>query len=234
MRFSELKKLRSSDLAVAVIRDRILNGEIGPGQRLPAERELAAQLGVNRTTVREALRSLEQMGLVDIRHGEGAVVLDYARAGLQVLPYLLTLGGQLDPGLLGNFLEVRRVMGVAVTRLAAERAGPEDHTRLAEALANIQAAVDEGETDPKEIGAIDLAFFLALSQATGNRVFSFILHGIRSIYREVPTLFAELFRDVDGMLANHRHVYEAVVAGEVEKATATMERYLSPETRRQT
>lgn len=227
--FQELKKERASDQAAAAIRDHILTGGLAPGERLPPERELAAQLGVNRTTVREALRSLEQLGLVDIRHGGGATVLDHTRAGLAVLPYLLTLGGKLDPALLDNFLEVRRVIGVAIARLAAERADDEDLRRLREVLARLDAALDgdDGPLSATALGTLDLQFFLALAHAGKNRVFRFMLHATRSISGSVPDIFATLFRDGERVRRTHRRVLEAIEAHDVKRAGDLIEAYLS-------
>ncbi len=226
--FEEVKKLRASDQVAGAIRDRILSGEIEPGTRLPPERDLAAQLGVNRTTVREALRSLEQLEIVSIRHGGGVTVLDPARAGLQVLPFLLTLGGRVDPDLLANFLEVRRIIGGAIVRLAAERAGPEDIVNLEAALAPITALAESDEPhSPDELGALDLQFFLALAAAGRNRVFRFLLHALRSIYRGEAPLFRMLFADARRVATSHSDVVNALRNRDGDLAVRLIEKYLS-------
>ena len=96
MPFARLRKVRAYEQVADAIRDQILTGDLKPGDRLPSERELAAQFGVGRPTVREALKSIEEQRLVDVRHGGGVVVLDYSQAGLSLLPYLLLRGGRPD------------------------------------------------------------------------------------------------------------------------------------------
>jgi GntR family transcriptional repressor for pyruvate dehydrogenase complex len=232
--FAPLPRHRASDQVAGAVRDRILGGELSPGERLPSERDLAAQLGVNRTTVREALRALEQLGLVSIRHGGGAVVQDYTRAGLQVLPYLLSPGGTLDLELLGSFLEVRHDMGVAIARRAAERAGDDSVERLSAALAAIEeaAARGGGAVPPATLAQLDVAFFEALTRAAGNRVYAFVLHALRRVvvgYGErAPELLGTLFADAGRTLTCHRTVLAAVRARDGVAASAAVHRYLAP------
>ena len=227
--FPTLKKLRASDQAAAAIRNQILSGGLAAGERLPSERELAAQLGVNRTTVREALRSVEQLGLIEIRHGGGATVQDYTRVGLPVLPYLLKLGGTLDPDLLESFLEVRQVIGVAIARLAAARADAEDREHLAQVYRELdEALAGDGEPpSPAELGALDLRFFLALARASKNQVFRFMLHATRRISGSVPEVFAMLFQDGERVRETHRQVLQAIEAGDADRAGQLVEDYLT-------
>lgn len=231
--FAPLLRHRASDQVAGTIRDRILSGDLPPGERLPSERDLAAQLGVNRTTVREALRALEQLGLVSIRHGGGAVVQDYTRAGLQVLPYLLSPGGRLDLDLLESFLEVRHDMGVAIARRAAERADATAAARLEAALGELQTALAEGPPEPARLAQLDLGFFEALTQAAGNRVYGFILHALRRVVTaygaRAPELLQTLFAAPERTLACHRAVVAAVRRGDGAAAGAAVHAYLAGE-----
>lgn len=228
--FARLLRHRASDQVAGAVRDRILSGELAPGERLPSERDLAAQLGVNRTTLREALRELEQLGLVAIRHGGGAVVQDYTQAGLQVLPYLLSPGGVLDLDLLGSFLEVRHDMGVAIARRAAERADDAAVGELEAALGALEAAAARGGLDPATVAELDLSFFEALTRAAGNRVYGFILHALRRVVAgygaRAPELMATLFAAPERTLACQRTVVAAARARDGVAASAAVHRYL--------
>ena len=126
------------------LRDAILRGDYTAGDRLPAERELAEQLGVGRSSVREAFKKLEQLGLVEIRHGDGALVRPLQEASLDILPHLLTLDGELDVGLLEQWLEAREELMSAAVGLAATRASDDQFDSMRDRLA---ALVDPGIGD---------------------------------------------------------------------------------------
>jgi DNA-binding FadR family transcriptional regulator len=94
--FVAIPKIDLAAAAVGQIRDAILSGAIAAGEELPSERELALQLGINRTTVREVLTHLELLGLIDRRHGKRCRVLDYRRNGsLELIPASASVGRQL-------------------------------------------------------------------------------------------------------------------------------------------
>jgi len=126
------------------LRDAILRGDYQAGDRLPAERELAEQLGVGRSSIREAIKTLEQLHLVEIRHGDGALVRPLAEASLDVLPHLLFLDGSLDVNLLEQWLEAREELMSAAVGLAAARASSEEFEAMRERLAGL---VDPGIGD---------------------------------------------------------------------------------------
>src|SRR5437764_7632992 len=124
------------DLVFAELRDAILGGRYRPGERLPTQRTLAAELGVNMASVREALGRLEQLRLVEVRHGDATRVLDWrASGGLEALAML----GSIDAETIGALIEARRLLLVEAARLAAARRSDEQAARLcelAEAIAN--------------------------------------------------------------------------------------------------
>ncbi len=224
MPFPRLRKVKAHEQVAEAIRDRILAGDVQPGDRLPAERDLAVQFGVGRPTVREALKALEQQHLVEVRHGGGVNVLDYSQAGLGVLPYLLWRGGRLDGALLRDLLEVRQVFGVALVRLAAARATAGDIDGL-RALVAAEAAA--GELLPEELGDLDFDFFSALAAVARNRVFRFVLNALKYAYRMRRSLFASLFPDATDLIDTHRGVVDALAERDVEAAALAIERHLS-------
>src|SRR5215203_1524308 len=93
-----------------------------PGEKLPTQRTLASELGVTMTALREALKRLEQLGVVEVRHGDAMRVTDWrARGGLDVIAHVLFAAGGLDRAVLADVLEARRLMLAQSARLAAER-----------------------------------------------------------------------------------------------------------------
>jgi DNA-binding FadR family transcriptional regulator len=159
------------------LRRRILEGELEPGDRIPSERVLAEEFGVNRHAVREALKRLQQAGLIRITHGGATRVLDWRDSG--GLEVMLDLGGDsLDPPpeVVRSVLEMRASIGVDAARLCAGRAD-EAERRLIEELGKKAAAlVDSGEEE-----ALDLAFaefWLAIVKGSGNIAYRLSLNSL--------------------------------------------------------
>jgi GntR family transcriptional regulator, transcriptional repressor for pyruvate dehydrogenase complex len=167
-----------SDRVFATLLESVLSGRYGAGEKLPAQRAIAADLGVTMSSVREALKRLEQMGLVDVRHGSAMRVRDWREhGGLDVLAHLLFRGGGLDGAVLAAILEARALMLRELAALAAERRTAEQARRLHELAARF-AATD----DPHAAARVDFAFFTEVAQAAGNLVFELILNAIRELY----------------------------------------------------
>lgn len=168
-----------TDQVFAALLEPILTGAFAPGEKLPRQRELAADLGVTLGSLREALKRLEQMGLVDVRHGDATRVTDWRqRGGLDVLAHLVFRGGGLDVGVLTDVLEARALMLQEIAALAAARRSDEQAARIAAHAAAFAAA---GE-DATAAAYVDFAFVTELAQAAGNLVFLLILNAIRDLY----------------------------------------------------
>ena len=169
-----------SDRVFATLLDALLSGRYAPGEKLPTQRALAADLGVTMSSVREALKRLEQMGLVDVRHGSAMRVRDWREhGGLDVLTHLLFRGGALDAGVLAAILEARALMLRELAGLAARTPQRHPGQRLNELAARFAAT-----EDPHDAARVDFAFFTEVAQAAGNLVFELILNAIRELYFE--------------------------------------------------
>jgi GntR family transcriptional repressor for pyruvate dehydrogenase complex len=167
-----------SDRVFANLLEALLAGRYAPGEKLPTQRALAADLGVTMSSLREALKRLEQMGLVDVRHGDAMRVRDWREhGGLDVLTHLLFRGGAVDAGVLGAILEARALMLRELAGLAAARRTDEQAQRVLELAERFV-----GTTDPLEAARVDFAFFTEVAQAAGNLVFELILNSIRELY----------------------------------------------------
>jgi DNA-binding FadR family transcriptional regulator len=167
-----------SDRVFVQLLEAMLGGRYEAGEKLPGQRALAADLGVTMSSVREALKRLEQMGLVDVRHGSAMRVRDWREhGGLDVLTHLLFRGGAVDPGVLAAILEARALMLREIAGLAAERRRAPQVERLHELATSFAAA-----EHPHDAARIDFAFFTEVAQAAHNLVFELILNAIREIY----------------------------------------------------
>src|SRR3954452_19167034 len=150
-----------SDEVFGKLWEGILSGRYAPGEKLPTQRRLAADLGVNMAPVREAVKRLEQLRLVEVRHGDAMRVRDcLTDGGLDVIARALFRAGGLDREILAAVLEARRLMLTEAARLAAERRS-DDHAGRLEDLAERLVATGEAE----EAQALDFAFMSELVDA---------------------------------------------------------------------
>jgi GntR family transcriptional repressor for pyruvate dehydrogenase complex len=197
-----------SEQVFATLLEAVLAGRYEPGEKLPRQRELAADLGVTLGSLREALKRLEQMGLVEVRHGDATRVNDWRQhGGLDVIAHVLFLGGAVDAKVLGDVLEARTLMLGELAALAAQRRDDTQAARLA-TLADAFAATD----DAAQAARIDFAFFTEIAQVAGNLVFVLILNAIRRLYFEHldavpvtarPAELAPLYARVAAAIAAH-------------------------------
>jgi GntR family transcriptional repressor for pyruvate dehydrogenase complex len=149
VRFQPVVRAAVSDAVFARLRDAILTGEIAPGEALPGERRLSEQFGVARHALREAMRRLEQAGLVQVSHGGATRVLDWrTHAGLEVLPELTTAATPPPDDVLRAVLEMRLAIGRDAARLAARRISPAAAAGLREHLDGTAAALAEAAAFP--------------------------------------------------------------------------------------
>jgi GntR family transcriptional repressor for pyruvate dehydrogenase complex len=158
------------------LRREILTGAYKAGERLPAEREIATRLGVHRSSVREALKKLEQLRLVVIRRGGGARVQPIEGASVDVIRDLLLVGGQLDPVLAQQVLDVRELLIAGAARLAVERASDDV---LLRARALVAALGDPDVSDDGFLEAMESLFEL-MAEASGNLVLRLVRNAVHA------------------------------------------------------
>jgi GntR family transcriptional repressor for pyruvate dehydrogenase complex len=191
------------------------------GQRLPSERELMATLGVGRGSVREAMRTLTLMGLLEVRRGEGTFVRQ-PDAGFLVKVFEMNL--RFGPEKINEFVEVRQLIEGEAASLAATRRSEGDVAELRHTLKAMRAAVD----DPKEAARWDVEFHMRIARATGNLIFAYIAEGIHGIIGKwVDTAFSRRELDLPRIIDEHEAVVEAIAAGDGAKAREVMSYHLS-------
>jgi DNA-binding FadR family transcriptional regulator len=199
------------------LRSRILEGDLS---ELPSERRLAEDLGASRHAVREALKRLQQAGLIRISQGGATRVRDWRRhGGLDVIAHVLFRAGGVDQQTLASLLEARRLMLQEAARLAAERRSGRQARRLEELAERFAAAGDEAAAQ-----AVDFAFMTELVEASGNVVFVLILNSIRQLYFERAELFEAVVSDHDELAPLYRRAAAAVRAGAPPRAASAVGR----------
>ncbi|CPR11739.1 GntR family transcriptional regulator [Mycobacterium bohemicum DSM 44277] len=210
---------RVDEQIAASIADAILDGVFPPGSALPPERELAEQLEVNRTSLRQGLARLQQMGLIETRHGSGNVVRD--PQGLTHPAVVEALVRKLGPEFLVELLEVRAGLGPLIGRLAAQRAGPADVDALRTALAAV------GDADGAAARqAADLAYFRVLIHAGRNRALGLLYRWVEQAFGGREHELTAAYDDAAPVVADLRAITEAVSAHDADAAAAAVEAYL--------
>lgn len=194
-----------TDEAILRIRELITSGRINPGDRLPPEQELAAMLGISRSSLREAVKALSQARVLDVRRGDGTYVTslepDLLLSGLSFVVDLM------QDSTLVEVFEVRKLLEPAATALAAQRITPEQVQQLRDSLQAMR-----GAHDPEELVMRDMEFHAHIAGATGNASLCSILEAIST-----RGLRARIWRaSVSGMktmtLSQHSLILEALAA----------------------
>lgn len=200
---------------------RITSGILQPGQRLPSERDLSRALKVTRTTIREAIKILQGLRLVTVRHGDGAMVQDFLRsASMDVLGELIFIDGEVNIDALDQILEARVLYGGIVASLAAQRRTREDLDLYEAQLKKIEGL------DAQDLQRLDLEIFHTIALASKNMVFLFVLNATSSIYEKHEDVFLPVYLDVDAVYRAHGAILAAIRDQDAQKAARIMKEML--------
>lgn len=212
-----VSKPSRADLVAEELKRLILSGAYEPGQKLPPELTLAAELNVNRFTVREAMNQLEQLRLIARKAGAGTVVLDYRQhAGLDVIEYLvLGKDGAVNTEVLSNLLELARIVSAEIAALAADRRSEEDIATLELIVRKLQS-----EKNLSKLLWLDFDFNWALAAASCNITPRLLLNSARSLLNKYSHLLATLWVSPGSFTEGYEYVLDAVRAQDPERARA--------------
>jgi DNA-binding FadR family transcriptional regulator len=201
-----------TDEAIEKIKQMIISGRVRPGEKLPREADLAAELGLSRNSLREAVKALSLINVLDVRQGDGTYATSLAPSLLlEALSFIVDF--HRDDTVL-DFLEVRRILEPGATALAALRMSDEDKTKLADILDSV--AVDSPVED---FVAADLEFHKKIAIGSGNSVLASLVDNM-----SMPTARARIWRGMtepraqERTLAEHRAIYQAIVNGDPDLA----------------
>lgn len=215
-----------STLVVEAIAQKIQSGELRPGDRLPSERELAAQLGVSRPAVREAIAALQFAGLVESRVGDGTYVTFRLTQPVELLlskahEVLQTSQSPLE------ILTLRRVLEVGAARLAIKRATPEDDQHIQRIWEMKKSLALAGQYE--EYLSVAEEFHLALARATHSQaVVQVVAEVLKAIHQPLwramrVSFYRKDSRRIHEMLAVHEVILQAFLARDVDAITRALE-----------
>jgi len=208
----------SGELTRKLVDHLVTDGRLKPGDRLPSERQLAEMLGIGRSAVRDALKSLAFLGLVEVRQGAGTYVKE---PDSQILPQIIEWGMLLGERKVMDLVEARSYIETDVAALAAERRTKDDLRKIEQHLNAMAKA-----TTTSEFVDSDIAFHLALADAAQNSVFSDILSSVQSLLRVWITRVIDSAGTPDDAHQEHLAVFGAVSVGDAKGARAAMQRHM--------
>lgn len=201
----------------------IVDGALKAGDRLPSEKELTEKLGVSKTVVREAIRTLAAKGLVEVRAGSGTYVRDF---GLDVMKEPMSLLLKSRALKVEDIREVREVLEVKIAGLAAERAQADD----IEAMTGTIRSLSKRKLTSTEFAEIDVAFHNCLAAAANNPLFTALADSLNEVMIEVRVqAFGVLgeARSVRDAIFYHSRILERVKARDPDGARRAMEEHLA-------
>jgi GntR family transcriptional repressor for pyruvate dehydrogenase complex len=203
-----------TDDAITRIRHMILTGELSPGDKLPPEADLAANLGLSRTSLREAVRALTLLGVIDTRQGDASYITNL---GPELLLRALGLAMDLQrEETMADLVGVRRILEPSATAMAATRIVPTEVDRLRTLI-----RPELGQDHARELVELDWEFHHAIAQASGNDLLAALLDGLTA-----PTVRMRTWRGlsvpgvIEETLDQHRAIVDALAAGDAELARA--------------
>jgi len=203
----------------------LLSGEVTPGSRIPSERQLAEELSVGRGTIREAIKSLSMLGLLEQRVGDGTYL---SSSSSDLLPGVIEWGLLLGEKRLEDLLEARAILEIQLAGLAAVRR-TDDELVAIRALIEIMRLADD---DVDAYVQADTNFHLEVARASHNAVLSGVLENIRSLLQAWVSVVIRTAGETRTSFAMHEPILRAIEAGDADAAVATMTAHMERATMR--
>jgi len=214
-----VRKERRYEQVAEQIQRLIAEGTLKPGDRLPPERELAIRFGVARSSIRDAVRTLEVMGILEPRQGTGTVVRDLSAESL-VVPLASVLVRKRE--LVAELIDVRRMLEPALAARAAKNASVEEIAELDDILRRQGAKVRRGEPTIEE----DSEFHYAIGRAARNSVLLKVLDVLMDLLRESRTRSLQAPGRAERSYAGHQRVLRAIKRRDAEAAEKAVRKHL--------
>ncbi|MEI3337037.1 MAG: FadR/GntR family transcriptional regulator [Clostridium sp.] len=213
-----IKNVKVYEIIMKQIKDIVKSGELKRGDKLPSERDLALKLNVSRTSVREAIKALETLGLVQSKHGEGNYIRnDFEDILLEPLSIVFMLLGSND----NEILELRNVIEPEVAKIAAENITNEEIEKIENVIKKLSEA-----TDSKECASLDKEFHYAIAKASKNHLLSTIVFSISSLIEEYIDE-SKIYDDKkEEVIKEHKNILKALREHNKEEAFKEAKRHL--------
>jgi len=217
--FQAVRKTRRYQQVAEQIHQMIVDGVLNPGDRLPPERELAAKFGVSRGSIRDALRTLEAMGIAQSHHGTGTVVRDLSVDSLAVPLSSLLLRKR---HLVAELLDVRWMIEPALASRAAAHATEEEVSRLEQILKRQREKMRRGEETIDE----DSEFHYVIALAAGNSVVLKFLDVLMDLLRDSRSRSLQVPGRSEHSYAGHMRIFKAIKRGDGSAAGSAARQHL--------
>ena len=214
-----IKRQTLTSQVIEYILGLIKSGKVKPGERLPTEMDLTSSLGVSRTCVREAMKSLESLRLISVRPKVGAVVLEPSPATLFSAEHLSAMAHRHQTDVL---IEFRKIIEVGLAPIAAEKATEEDLAAMKKAIEDHKRAL---ATD-RIVYPADIAFHKALAAATKNPIAVMVLEMISEPLSEQRRMTNGVPHSAEDGLRDHLKIFKAMKDHNPEKARALMRAHM--------
>jgi GntR family transcriptional repressor for pyruvate dehydrogenase complex len=218
---SDFEAIRRNKVYEEVARqiERLILKKLRPGDKLPSERELAEMLQVSRSSIRDAIRGLELVGLVEPRQGAGTIVRELSAEAL-VNPFASALKHK--QALVGELLDFRKMLEPPLAARAATHASPDEISEMEEILQRQEGNLLRGETTIAE----DAEFHYAVALASGNSVVLKVLDILMDLLRETRERSLQVEGRPKKSLTGHRRILAAIKRHDAEAAKAAMRRHI--------
>lgn len=226
--WAPVRRVRTHEQVVAQIQDKILDGELRVGAKLPSERDLVEALGVSRSSVREALRALEAMGIIDAQGGSGRDAGSVISGrSTEALGTLLRLHVALAGIELGDLIDVRVQLERHAAQGAAVHRVPADVARLRALVESMQPS----RVSSAEFNELDTEFHVSIARSSGNALAATLMQALRdAVKSEMVRAFTSIgdWRSVgERLVAEHAGIVDAIEAGRAAEAADLVEAHIT-------
>ena len=222
MHFTPIRSKRLYEEIVEQIKRLISDGKLKPGDKLLPERELAEKLGVSRASVREAIRTLDMLGVIDTRPGGGTFIRSTDSDDI-IRPLAMFLA--VERNSLLDMFEMRRIFETATASLAAQRATQEELEEIHSMLASMRDGLNV--QDPEKGEEFDAAFHYAVAEATHNSLLIKLFKTVSAEFAKANSvarrrLYQDNIQNAQKLVDQHTEIYEAIKSNLPEAAAEAM------------
>ncbi len=211
-----ISRLSITDQAVQQIKNEILSGAYKIGDRIPTEKDLCQQLGVGRSTVREALRMLKALGFIEVKQGKGAFIIKTSEDSDEKIRDWFSKN-KIE---LIDFIQVRMSLEPLAVRLFIERASNEQINNIERILVLFENATESGNA--LDLALLDEAFHTAIAEASGNNLLIMLNRTIVEFFREYRVRSFAVKKNIKNALEPHRKIMQAIRARDPDAAAQAM------------
>jgi len=221
IKMNPITKINISESVLKRIVELIKNEDLKPGDKLPSIQLFSQKLQVGASSVREALKQLQVMGIITIKQGEGTFVKE--KAGVDSLSnhirYLLDLK---KPDIL-YLIEARKIIERGTVALAAERASEDEVNKLGNIIQRMKGIVN----DPKEFATENVNFHIAIAKASKNPILPIFFNSVYDLFMEEQQVVARVLNLKSQSIESHINIWNAIKNHDINKAVKEMEKHLN-------